>query len=118
YRHGPLSLNFSPGVDHPVSVGLGESVHFEDESYWPLQGDESHVRVLATGVEEGKPRPLVWTFQPGAGRVFCSVPGHYSWTFDDPLYRVIVLRAIAWTGRQQMSRFENLALAGVELLSE
>ena len=24
--------------------------------------------------------------------MFCSVLGHYSWTFDDPLFRLMVLR--------------------------
>ena len=46
---------------------------------------------MRTAVEEGKPWPLFWTRTQGKGRVFVSVPGHYTWTFDDPLFRLLLL---------------------------
>jgi hypothetical protein len=29
-----------------------------------------------------------------AGRVFVSVPGHFTWTFDDSLCRILILRGL------------------------
>jgi type 1 glutamine amidotransferase len=74
-------------------------------------------------VEEGRPWPLVWTFEPdkdagGKGRVFCSVLGHYSWTFDDPLFRLLILRGTAWAAREPVERFEAMAIDGVKLSDE
>jgi type 1 glutamine amidotransferase len=75
-------------------------------------GDPRKVTVLATGVEDGAPRPLFWTLEPGKGRVFVSVPGHFAWTFDDPLYRVLLLRGIAWAAREPVDRFNDLVWPG------
>jgi type 1 glutamine amidotransferase len=49
------------------------------------------------------------------GRMFVSIPGHYSWTFDDPLFRVLLLRGIAWSAKEPVDRFNNLIEAGIEL---
>jgi type 1 glutamine amidotransferase len=59
--------------------------------------------------------PLVWTHEKGKGRVFVSILGHYSWTFDDPLFRVLVLRGLAWAAREPIERFTNLATVGARL---
>jgi type 1 glutamine amidotransferase len=80
-----------------------------------MKGDRDRIDVIGSGVEDGSPRPLFWTLEPSAGRVFVSIPGHYSWTFDDPLFRVLLLRGIAWTARQPVDRFNGLATLGVEL---
>ncbi|MEO8269584.1 MAG: ThuA domain-containing protein, partial [Aureliella sp.] len=112
YRHGPLELTFpSFGLDstknHPIGRNL-ENVHFYDESYWQLPGDPTRLQVIATGIEDSQPQPLFWTIeQPKvdakqhesqqSGRVFVSILGHYSWTFDDPLFRILLLRGIAWS---------------------
>jgi type 1 glutamine amidotransferase len=47
--------------------------------------------------------------------VFVSILGHFSWTFDDPLFRVLVLRGICWTSRQPVDRLNDLALPGARL---
>ncbi|MEW6158321.1 MAG: ThuA domain-containing protein, partial [Verrucomicrobiota bacterium] len=111
FRHGPLDLKFIAPHEDPITRGFAAQVHFHDESYWPMIGDESKVRVLATTVEEGKDRPMIWTFEPGKGRVFCSILGHYAWTFDDPLFRGLFLRGLAWATRQPMNRFDELIRA-------
>lgn len=72
-------------------------------------GDVADVSVLATAEEEGQPRPMLWTFEKGRGRVFGSVLGHYSWTLADPLFRALVLRGTAWAAREDERRFEALA---------
>ncbi len=114
YRHGEFDLVFKQ-PDHPVTQGF-PTVHFTDETYWALQGDVNRVRVLGTGVEEGEPRPQLWALEREKGRVIGCVPGHYTWTFDDPLYRLLVLRAICWTGKQENAdRLAELATVGARV---
>ena len=50
-----------------------------------------------------------------AGQKSAAIPGHYSWTFDDPLFRVLLLRGIAWTAREPVDRFNDLVWPGAEL---
>ncbi len=114
YRHGPLDVSFRTGSDHPIARNF-EALDLIDESYWKLHGDPSKIQTIATVVEEGEVHPLFWTMEPRGGRVFVSIPGHYSWTFDDPLFRVLLLRGIAWSARQDVDRFNDLVLLGVEL---
>jgi putative heme-binding domain-containing protein len=119
FRHGPLDLKIEADDDEPITRGLARSIHFHDESYWPPLGDLKQVNVLATAVEDGKPWPLVWTYEPdkdegGKGRVFCSVLGHYSWTFDDPLFRLLILRGAAWAAREPVERFDAMAVEGIQ----
>jgi type 1 glutamine amidotransferase len=114
FRHGPLDLDFRPGKGHPIARNF-DKVHFHDESYWALVGDVSKVRLLATGVEEGREQPLFWALEPSCGRVFVSIPGHFAWTFDDPLFRTLLLRGIAWAGREPVDRFNELVTPGARL---
>jgi len=114
FRHGPLDLGFETGKDHPIGRHF-DKVHFHDESYWQMQGDPGRVRVLASGLEDGVAQPLFWTLEPGQGRVFVSILGHYSWTFDDPLFRILLLRGLAWTARESVDRLNELATIGVKL---
>lgn len=111
FRHGPLDLKFAAETRHPIIAGF-EQARFVDESYWNLAGDPARITVLATQVEDQQPRPLLWTCEPGHGRVFVSIPGHYNWTFDDPLFRVLVLRGIAWTTNQPIARMNDAILPG------
>src|SRR5262245_52759549 len=114
YRHGPLDLAFNKDTKHPIARNF-DRLKLEDESYWMLTGELPADRVLATQVEDREPRPLFWTVEPGRGRVFVSIPGHYSWTFDDPLYRVVLLRGIAWAAREPVDRFNALVWPGADV---
>jgi putative heme-binding domain-containing protein len=113
FRHGALEVDFT-GARHPITRGL-QKVRFVDESYWNLHGDAKSIEVLGTGIEEGKSWPLFWTRTQGKGRVFVSVPGHYTWTFDDPLFRLLLLRGIAWTAGESPDRFNELVLIGARV---
>ena len=110
----PARRSTSPPSKHPITRGFGK-LHLVDESYWNLVGDPGSVEVLGTGVEDGRPRPLFWTRQAGKGRVFVSIPGHFTWTFDDPLFRVLILRGIAWTAGEPVDRFNELATLGARI---
>jgi putative heme-binding domain-containing protein len=114
YRHGPLELGFETGGKHPIARNF-DRVKFIDESYWKLVGDPTRINVLANSVEEGAPRPQFWTIEPSKGRVFVSIPGHYSWTFDDPLFRILLLRGIAWTAREPVDRFNGIVEWGARI---
>jgi type 1 glutamine amidotransferase len=118
YRHGELDLKFVTPADHPLTAALPPTIHFLDETYWPLFGDTNKVEVIGTAEEEGKDWPIVWTYTKGKGRVFGTVLGHYYTTFDDPFFRILVLRAIAWVDHESLSYFEKLATVGVRFKDE
>jgi type 1 glutamine amidotransferase len=105
YRHMPFELRLADR-EHPITRGLPERIELLDEPYWPLIGSTNEVQVLASGKVDGQLRPLIWTRQKGKGRVFASVPGHYTWTLNDPLFRVLLLRGIAWAAGQVPSALE------------
>lgn len=114
YRHGGMELDFTGG-DHPITRGFSR-LKLIDETYWAFHGNESLLRVLAKAAEEGSPQTQLWAHEHLNGRVFGSIPGHYMWTFDDPLYRVIVLRGIAWAAKQKdADRLLELVPVGARL---
>jgi putative heme-binding domain-containing protein len=114
FRHRPLEVDFT-GSRHPIARGFGK-LRLTDESYWDLTGDLAGIEILGAGVEDGKARPLFWTRQQGKGRVFVSIPGHYTWTLDDPLYRILLLRATAWAAGEPVDRFNELATIGARMI--
>jgi len=114
FRHGPLELDFGPGAGHPLARNL-DRLTLHDESYWNLVGDPARIRPLARGREEEANHPLVWVREPGRGRLFCSIPGHFAWSFDDPLFRVLLLRGIAWAAGEDVDRFNDLILPGARV---
>ena len=115
YRHGPIHLVFDPALNHPSARNL-DKVSFIDETYWNLvSAAESRPVTLATAVENGAASPQCWVTEPATGgRIFVSLGGHYSWTFDDPIFRTLVLRGLAWSAREPVDRFNNLVSAGLE----
>ena len=115
FRHGPLTLNLQKdAMDHPILRNMGD-LKIHDESYWKLTGREDRVNVLARSKEDGKDWPQVWTKQTGKGRVVGLIPGHYSWTFDDPLFRVLLLRSMAWAADEPVDRFNDLVWPGARV---
>ncbi len=115
YRHGPIGLVFDPALQHPIARNVHQ-VSFIDETYWNLVPHAgSSPRALASALEEGAPHPQCWVTEPATGgRIFVTLGGHYSWTFDDPLFRTLVLRGLAWSAKEPVDRFNNLVSAGLE----
>ncbi len=118
FRHGEMDLEITAN-DHPICLGLGRTIHFLDEAYWPFRGDTDKIKILATsdetiskGASETKPEPMFWTCRPGKGRVFGCALGHYTWTFDDPYFRTLLLRGMAWAAGESPYRFDRLILRG------
>lgn len=123
YRHGPIKLRIAD-PNHPICFGLPEQIELLDESYWPptpiIEGNM--MRILATSIEktgknsfEMQPQPMFWTYKYSKGRVFGCVLGHYTWTFDDPYFRLLLLRGIAWSAHQPPYRLDKLATRGILL---
>lgn len=113
FRHGPLTLDFH-NTDHPI-VRNFERLQMYDESYWRLTGDPGRITLLATSTEEGAATPQMWVRDHQPGRVFVSIPGHYSWTFDDPLFRILLLRGICWTAGEPVDRLNELVTPGARM---
>ena len=105
-RNEPLFLN----TKHPVFAGLPKSIRFNDESYWNMiQRDtvevvgvvgtsanteaQSFAEVLSAKGTRGQ---AFWTYTSGKGRVFGTTTGHFTYTYHDPMYRLLLVRGIAW----------------------
>jgi type 1 glutamine amidotransferase len=119
YRHGVVDLKLV--TTHAITRGFPATLRFTDESYWPLVGDAARIRVLGTSDEAAGannailPIPIFWTHEPaGGGRAFVCIFGHYMWTFDDPLFRLLLLRGMAWAAGEPVTRFDALATDGVK----
>lgn len=106
-RHGELDIDFSPGREHPIARNF-QRIRWIDESYWQLTGDPNRLNLIGTSLEDGAPQPQFWTMERGRGRVFVSIPGHYMWTFDDPAFRALLFRGIAWVAQRPVDRFNDL----------
>jgi type 1 glutamine amidotransferase len=111
YRHGPLSLKLNPS---PISQGI-RSIEFTDESYWNLIGRFDGTQIIASSVEDGEPRPQIWMRPFGKGRIFVCIPGHYTWTFDDPIYRLLLFRGISWAGGRPADFLSDLVRVGARI---
>lgn len=99
YRHTSFDLQLKPATP-ALTRDLPDSLSFLDEPYWPMIGDTNAVQIHASAEIDGELRPLMWSCARGKGRVFASIPGHYQWTLEDPAWRTIILRAIAWVGHR------------------
>ncbi|MGZ8939319.1 MAG: ThuA domain-containing protein [Limisphaerales bacterium] len=114
FRHGNFDLVFTDSV-HPITRNF-PTLRFTDETYWNMRGDSSRLNVIGTAVEEGSPRPELWTLERDKSRIVGCIPGHYTWTFDDPLFRVLVLRSICWSAKQEnVDRLADLAFIGARI---
>ncbi|RCL33883.1 MAG: ThuA domain-containing protein [Verrucomicrobia bacterium] len=114
-------------TDHPAFKGLPGSVRLNDESYWSLLKREE-VEVIGTiapakgnsgasfenvSGSRGARSEAFWTYSPGKGRVFGTTTGHYTYTYFDPIYRLLLLRGIAWCLHEDPAPFMPLVFHGI-----
>jgi len=126
----PIPSKVNTEIDHEIFRGFPGSIELVDELYWNLAGDLKEITVLATSQAgppfalkgpptsdqlDGKSWPLFWTKQVGKGRVFGSIPGHNLFTFNDAYFRIILLRAMAWTMNESFDPFKPLVTKGIKL---
>jgi type 1 glutamine amidotransferase len=122
-RDEPLFLN----TKHPVFAGLPKSIRFNDESYWEMiQRDtvevvgvvgtsanteaQSFAEVLSAKGTRGQ---AFWTYTSGKGRVFGTTTGHFTYTYHDPMYRLLLVRGIAWALEEKPEAFMPIVFAGI-----
>ena len=114
FRHGEFDLVFTQ-PNHPITRNF-PTLHFTDETYWRMRGDMGRLNVLANSIEDNAPQPELWTLERKNSRIVGCIPGHYTWTFDDPLFRMLVFRGICWAARQEnVDRLAELAVIGARL---
>ena len=110
----------------PLFERFPERFHLAEEFYWHLRGDPAGITPLVTAPAgpaiankplpgpprpedlDGKAWPVMWTKEVGKGRVFVSGAGHNYFTFNDPYFRIILLRAMAWTMHESFDPFKPL----------
>jgi trehalose utilization protein len=112
---------------HPAFVGLPKSVKLNDESYWNLLARDNVEVIGAVAPEAGNQNKsfdqilqtpdvrtqAFWTYTSGKGRVFGTTTGHYTYTYYDPLYRLLLLRGIAWAIDEDPAPFMPLVTQGI-----
>jgi putative heme-binding domain-containing protein len=113
FRHGEIELFFT-NPDHPITRGFSR-LRLTDETYWNLRGDVSRLKVLGEAAEQNAVHPQIWTLERHRSRIVGFIPGHYTWSFDDPLFRLLVLRSICWTARQPEDRLSELITIGARV---
>lgn len=131
WKEGPMDLyyveNQKLGDQHPITKGAS-NFHIDDEIYYDMDLSPD-VRVLATSytpnvpggkkpVEGGKAtiydiQPQMWAYEKENYRAFVTIPGHLYSTFEQPFYRAILMRGIAWAGKRpnvdEFSKPEEIA---------
>lgn len=112
---------------HPAFKGLPKSVRLNDESYWNLLArDNVEVIGAIAPAASGKGKPFdhllkskgirgdaFWTYTSGQGKVFGTTTGHYTYTYHDPVYRLLLLRGIAWALDEDPAPFMPLVYHGI-----
>lgn len=127
----PVTLT-EAAKESPIFQRFPEKFDVADEFYWELRGDPAKITPLVTSpagpaiankplpgppkmeVLDGKAWPVMWTTEVGRGRVFVSGAGHNYFTFNDPYFRIILLRAMAWTMRESFDPFKPLVTLHLE----
>lgn len=113
WQEGPFDLSVDTSKD--ICFAMSKTIDLCDEVYYQGKGIKN-IEPIASWqhtADDGQITswPMVWKYNNGKGRVFVNMIGHYNWTLDDPLFRIITLRGIAWAGKQEnIYRFDSLAL--------
>jgi len=128
----PVTLT-DAALKSPIFERFPRQFDLAEEFYWNLRGDRAGITPLVTSPAgpaiankpldgpprledlDGKAWPVMWTKEAGRGRVFVSGAGHNYFTFDDPYFRIILLRAMAWTMRESFDPFKPLVTKKVEV---
>ena len=100
---------------------------FNDESYWNLLARENVTTIAAVAPQTNKTAPsfstiikdekarghAFWTFTSGKGKVFGTTTGHYTYTYHDPMYRLLLFRGMAWALDEDPAPFMPLVFHGI-----
>lgn len=135
-KWGPLPLpqKANTALGHLILKGFPAELDFQDELYWNLKtstkgtltvlvssqaGAEGSVPPLSPSQMDSRQWPVVWAYEKGKGRVVATPLTHNFWTFkDDPYFRILLFRALAWTAGVSFEPFRSLPSEGVTLKSD
>lgn len=123
FREGNLIVRKeAAAASHPILAGIPDTLHFLDETYFPMMKTPDSlsfpVNVLASSIEtfngQAAPYPTLWTFSPPGkpGKVYGFMMGHLNASFNDPLFRGLLMRGMAWVGDTEFSRFRPAVYSG------
>jgi len=124
YREGEVVLNFKNQTGNPIVAGLPDTLHFSDEIYFPLYGHPDSVTQLATSTEtfqgQSAARTALWTYSPPGktGRVYGFIMGHLHASFSDPVFRILLLRGMAWAVGEDFGRFRRVVLDSANYVND
>jgi type 1 glutamine amidotransferase len=98
-------LTFADHADCPDEESGQSALFFVCTStgYSPQFGSAAPVR-----------RGPLWNRRVGKCRVYVNILGHYNWSFNDPHFRLLVFRGIAWAAGEPADRFSRLADTDVQ----
>ena len=115
WREGPMELKFVD-KEHGITKGIAD-FGMKDEIYYDmdLRADIHALATAPTPKKKGdgfEAQTQLWTYEkPGAQRAFVFIPGHTYVNFSRPDVKLLLLRGIAWAGRQTPSQqLEQTAL--------
>ena len=129
----PVTLT-DAALESPIFKGFPKKFDLADEFYWQLRGDPTGITALMTSPAgptiankpldappkvkdlDGKAWPVMWTKEVGRGKVFVTGAGHNYFTFNDPYFRIILLRAMAWAMNESFDPFKPLVTKGIKLM--
>lgn len=84
--------------DHPITRGVGDFAMVDETYKIDEPGPDSHV--LLTTDHPKSMEAIAWTRTYGKSRVFCYESGHDASAFDNPHFRTVLGRGIAWAARR------------------
>ena len=113
-------------TEHPVFEGLPKQIELNDESYWNLLARDNVQTIGAVGPKtgtnatsfsevlnvDGVRNHAFWAYTSGSGKVFGTTTGHYTYTYFDPMYRILLFRGIAWVLDEDPASFMPLIFRG------
>ncbi|MGF1579043.1 MAG: amidohydrolase family protein [Gemmataceae bacterium] len=127
---GALFTDITVDNTHSIFENFPKRVSLVDEFYWhltPATKKGSAILARAPVGPSGRSRgpvkktrlgkklyPVCWTMQFGKGRIFCTLPGHNMFLFNDPKFRIILLRGLAWAMNEKPDVLMPLVFVGIE----
>ena len=117
----PLFLD----TNHPAFTGLPKSIRLNDESYWNLLKGEN-VKVIGALNRDTESKSFAeilesdgvrsdafWTYELGKGRVFGTTTGHFTYTYYDPVYRLLLMRGLGWVLNEDPAPLMPIVFEGI-----
>ncbi len=95
-KYGPFEVTVVDTA-HPITKGVS-TFTTTDERYSNLKLQDN-IHVLAQGVTDGKPQPLLFVSEYGNGKMFQTALGHDVNAMKTPQFRETLKRGVIWAAR-------------------